>query len=92
MFGKPVECRTLHSVRTLSAETGLHPKRLRKLLGVAGALPTDADGLADGNCLFDAEKGSLAAREAAAASLSVASPVNTSTRPGCSGTCSTGPG
>jgi len=71
VFGKPVECRTLHSVRTLSAETGLHPKRLRKLLRVAGTLTTDADGLADGNCLFDAERGSLAAREAAAATLSV---------------------
>jgi TniQ len=71
VFGKPVERRTLHSVRTLSAETGLHPKRLRKLLAVAGTLPTDADGLADGNCLFDAEKGSMAAREAAAATLSV---------------------
>jgi hypothetical protein len=71
VFGKPVERRTLHSVRTLSAETGLHPKRLRKLLAVAGTLPADADGLADGNCLFDAEKGSMAAREAAAATLSV---------------------
>jgi hypothetical protein len=71
VFGKPVERRTLHSVRTLAVETKLHPKRLRKLLGVAGTLPTDADGLADGNCLFDAEKGSLAAREAAAATLSV---------------------
>jgi hypothetical protein len=60
-----------NSVRTLSAETGLHPKRLRKLLGVAGALPADADGLVDGNCLFDAERGSLAARDAAAATLSV---------------------
>jgi hypothetical protein len=71
VFGKPVERRTLHSVRTLSAETGLHPKRLRKLLRVAGRLPADTDGLADGNCLFDAERGSLAARDAAAATLSV---------------------
>ena len=71
VFGKPVERRTLHSVRTLAVETKLHPKRLRKLLGVAGMLPTDADGLADGNCLFDAEKGSIAALEAAAATLSV---------------------
>ncbi len=48
VFGKPVERRTLHSVRTLSAETGLHPKRLRKLLRAAGTLPADADGLATG--------------------------------------------
>jgi hypothetical protein len=71
VFGKPVERRILHSVRTLSAETGLHPKRLRKLLRVAGRLPADADGLADGNCLFDAERGSQDAREAAPATLSV---------------------
>ena len=38
MFGKTVERRTLHSVRTLSAETGLHPKRLRRLLRASGAL------------------------------------------------------
>jgi hypothetical protein len=44
VFGKPVEGRTLHSVRTLSAETGLHPKRLR----AAGTLSAAADGLAEG--------------------------------------------
>jgi len=71
VFGKPVERRTLHSVRTLSAETGLHPKRLRKLLDVAGALPEGSDALADGNCLFDAQRGSTVAKEAAAATLSV---------------------
>ena len=71
VFGKPVERRVLHSVRTLSKETRLHPKRLRKLLGASGLLPADADGLADGNCLFDAVRGSAAAREAAAATLSV---------------------
>ncbi|HZC95747.1 MAG TPA: hypothetical protein VE267_06410 [Bradyrhizobium sp.] len=31
-LGKPVERRVLHSIRTLSIETKLHPKRLRKLL------------------------------------------------------------
>lgn len=71
VFGKPVERRVLHSIRTLSKETKLHPKRLRKLLGASGLLPDDADGLADGNCLFDALRGSAAAREAAAATLSV---------------------
>jgi hypothetical protein len=71
VFGKPVERRTLHSIRTLSMETRLHPKRLRKLLKAAGMLPPGADELADGNCLFDAEKGSQAAREASAASLTL---------------------
>jgi hypothetical protein len=71
VFGKPVDRRILHSIRTLSKETKLHPKRLRKLLGASGLLPAGADELADGNCLFDAEQGSGAAREAAAATLSV---------------------
>src|ERR1700730_16227100 len=57
VFGKPVERRILHSVRTLSLETKLHPKRLKKLLRASGLLPAEADG--------------LAAREAAAATLSV---------------------
>lgn len=61
----------LHSVRTLAIETGLHPKRLKKLLGASGLFPPGADDLAGGNCLFDAERGSGAAREAAAAILSV---------------------
>jgi TniQ len=71
VFGKPVERRVLHSVRTLSLETKLHPKRLKKLLRASGLLSADADGLAGGNCLFDAEQGSRAAKEAAAATLSV---------------------
>ncbi|ABE62887.1 hypothetical protein Nham_2090 [Nitrobacter hamburgensis X14] len=71
VFGKPVEHRALHSIRTLSIETKLHPKRLRKLLAASGVLPDGAADLADGNCLFDAEKGSLTAREASAAILSV---------------------
>jgi hypothetical protein len=71
VFGKPVETRRLHSIRTLSVESGLHPKRLRKVLGAAGVLPEGSDDLADGNCLFDAQRGSLVAREASAATLSV---------------------
>lgn len=71
VFGKPVEARRLHSIRTLSIETGLHPKRLRKLLSSAEMLPPNADELADGNCLFDAEKAGSLARAAAAATLSV---------------------
>ncbi|SIO67020.1 Predicted nuclease of restriction endonuclease-like (RecB) superfamily, DUF1016 family [Bradyrhizobium erythrophlei] len=61
----------LHSIRTLSKETGLHPKRLRKLLEASGTLPECSGDLADGNCLFDAQRGSSIAREGAAATLSV---------------------
>ncbi|MHC2280402.1 hypothetical protein ACVME8_007045 [Bradyrhizobium diazoefficiens] len=71
VFGNPVETRRLHSIRTLSLETGLHPKRLRKLLSSAGMLPPNADDLADGNCLFDAQKAVSLAQAAAAATLSV---------------------
>lgn len=71
VFGKPVERRVLHSIRTLSKETGLHPKRLRKLLQAAGMLPEGSDDLVDGNCLFDAQRGSHVASEASTATLSV---------------------
>ncbi|MBM7482336.1 TniQ family protein [Bradyrhizobium canariense] len=71
VFGKPVERRTLHSVRTLSVENRMHRQRLRRLLRASGVLPADADELADGYCLFDVERGSAAAREAAIANLSV---------------------
>lgn len=36
IFGKIVEKRTLHSVRSASIEIGVHPKRLRKILAVWG--------------------------------------------------------
>ena len=71
VFGKPVMERRLHSIRTLSTETRLHPKRLRKLLEAAGALPEGSDDLSGGNCLFDAQRGSIVALEAVAATLSV---------------------
>jgi hypothetical protein len=71
LFGKPVERRILHSVRALSVETRFRPKRLRKPLRASGLLSADADNLAGGNCLFDAERGSLAAKDAAAPTLSV---------------------
>ena len=71
VFGKPIETRRLHSIRSLSMETKLHPKRLRKLLKAAGVLPDDADHLVDGNCLFDAQKGLLSASEASVATLTV---------------------
>lgn len=71
VFGKPVERRTRHSIRTLSIETRLHPKRFRKLLE-AENLPSEGSGdLVDGNCVFDAERGSSVALAASAATLSV---------------------
>lgn len=71
VFGEPVEIRLLHSVRTLSKQTGLHPKRLRKVLEASGVLADGSDGLADGNCLFDAQRGLMVGSEAAAATLSI---------------------
>jgi hypothetical protein len=71
VFSTPVEIRRLHSIRTLSLETGLHPKRLRKLLSSARMLPPNANQLADGNCLFDAQPAVSLAHAAAAATLSV---------------------
>ncbi len=71
VFGKPVEARRLHSIRTLAMKTKLHPKRLRKVLSSAGALPDGADDRADANVLFDAKTGSRVAREAAAAPLTI---------------------
>lgn len=71
VFGKPVETRRLHSIRSLSMQTGLHPKRLRKLLSSAEMLPPNADALADGNCLFDAKRAVSLAQAASPATLSV---------------------
>lgn len=71
VFGKPVERRVVHSIRTLSIETKLHPIRLRKLVEAANLLPEGSAELVDANCLFDAVRGSQAARDAAAATLSV---------------------
>lgn len=71
VFGKPVEIRLLHSIRTLSKQTGLHAKRLRKVLEASGVLADGSDGLADGNCLFDAQRGLMVGSEVAAATLSV---------------------
>jgi hypothetical protein len=71
VFGKPVDHRLLHSIRILATVTGLHPKRLRKLLQASGMLPEHSDDLVDANCLFDAQRGSTLATHASAATLSV---------------------
>jgi hypothetical protein len=41
VFGSPVVERTLHSIWSLSTESGLHPKRLRKMLRAADIIGDD---------------------------------------------------
>ena len=60
IFGKPVRRRTLHSIRTLSVEAGLHPKRLRKVLRALGALDHLDPDLPDQMTIFPAEIASRA--------------------------------
>lgn len=67
VFGRPVVKRTLHSIRTLALETGLHPKRLRKTLIAAGVIENGQAGLNDQNAVFPAEKAVLAVRGARSA-------------------------
>ncbi len=51
---------TRHSVRTLSLETGQHPKKLRKLLRAAGVIGSDQMAMSDHNVTFDAQAGTAA--------------------------------
>ncbi len=53
LMGEPVYERCLHSVTTASQETGVDPRRLRKLLVAAGLLTEDS-GLPDTWAVFDA--------------------------------------
>ncbi|MEI5679516.1 MULTISPECIES: TniQ family protein [unclassified Mesorhizobium] len=55
LFGKPVHQRRLHSIHTASREYGTHPKRLRKLLHLAGYLSDEANSQVDDHALFNAE-------------------------------------
>jgi TniQ len=64
LFGAPIERRTLHSIRTLSLETGLHPKKLRKTLRASGIVGDHQIALSDHAVVFDAVEGSRAAKEA----------------------------
>jgi TniQ len=63
VLGKLVEQRTRHSIRTLSLETGRHPKTLRKLLRATGIIGADQMALSDHNVTFDAQAGALAVVE-----------------------------
>jgi hypothetical protein len=53
LFGRPVEARRFHSIRTASKTYGLHPVRLRKLIKAEGIL-TDPS-IKDRDVLFDVE-------------------------------------
>jgi hypothetical protein len=58
-FGRRVvQRRRLHSIRTAALETGLHPKRLRKILAAGGLLPPSHTDLSDDRVVFDADEAS----------------------------------
>lgn len=48
---------SLLSIRALHLETGLHPKRMRKVMAAAGLLPEEHATLSDGKVLVDAAEG-----------------------------------
>jgi hypothetical protein len=54
LFGEPIERRVWHSVRTAAVETGIHPKRLRRLLIAAGHIPPTMAALSDDRVIFPA--------------------------------------
>jgi TniQ len=63
VLGKLVAQQTRHSIRTLSLETGRHPKTLRKLLMATGIISDDQMALSDHNVTFDAQAATLAVAE-----------------------------
>lgn len=70
VLGRAVPVRRLHSIYTAHKEYGIHPKRLRKLLALSGAIPEDHASRTDHANLFDAQKyAPLLARIATSMSL-----------------------
>ena len=59
LLGEPVAGRRLHSVHSLSISTGLHRKRLRKILVQSGLASDDSWDLAAHRLVFDANKAEL---------------------------------
>lgn len=55
LFGQPIERRVWHSVRTAALETGIHPKRLRRLLVAAGHIPPTMAAWSDDRVIFPAK-------------------------------------
>jgi hypothetical protein len=57
LYGRPVvDHRRLHSIRTAALETGMHPKRLRRMLASAGVIPADHHGVTDDRIIFAAQE------------------------------------
>lgn len=63
LLGRPVERRLIHSVRTLTVESGLNPRRLRKLLEARGLIRPEHKDLPDNRAVFDADAGDAIAHE-----------------------------
>jgi hypothetical protein len=63
LLGERVTGRRLHSVYSLSVQTGLHRKRLRKILVQAGLVSEDSWDLAAHRLVFDAESAELLCRD-----------------------------
>ena len=63
LFGRPVEQRRVHSVRTLTKASGLNPKRLRKLLEARGLIGPEMCDMSDNRAWFDAAAGEAVAAE-----------------------------
>ena len=61
VFGEPVTERKLHSVHSLAVETGLHPKRLGKLVQALGLVEAGSEARSTNSMLLDARAGLLAA-------------------------------
>lgn len=55
LFGSAVDRRILHSVRSASLETGLHPKRLKKMLVAAHIAPKEQRDWMDDHIIFEAQ-------------------------------------
>ena len=55
LFGSVVDRRILHSVRSASLETGLHPKRLKKMLVAAHIAPQEQRDWMDDQIIFEAQ-------------------------------------
>ena len=56
LFNKPVQERRNHSIRSASLATGIHPKRLRKLLEIAELIAPETSGLSDDRVVFPAAR------------------------------------
>lgn len=55
MFGREFPARRLHSIHSAGLQSGLHPKRLRKLLKEEGLIDAASDDLSDDRVTFDSD-------------------------------------